>query len=66
MNNFRVLAGTYIINIDEIQAIEFCEKPQDGKYRIKILFKTNGTHWFDVSKRDYDIFAKKIMEDCLC
>lgn len=66
MSNFRILAGTYVINMDEIQAIEFCEKPrEDGRYRIKILFKANEIQWFDVSKREYDNFAKKIMEDCL-
>ena len=66
MNNFRVLAGKYAINIDEIQAIEFCEKPrEDGKYRIKILFKANEIHWFDVSKREHYDFAKKIVEDSL-
>lgn len=71
VKNLYILDSTHAIDLDEILAIEFNnDKPitNDGRYRIKIVFKGHGhTMWFDVYEEDMNRLYFKIMgEDRIC
>ena len=65
MKNFYILDDRHVIDINEIQAIEFCDAPitNDGKYRIKVLFRGSAVRWFDVSQTAFNKFSFKMMQE---
>lgn len=70
MKNFYILDDRHVIDLNEIQAIEFCHDApitSDGKYRIKILFRGSDIRWFDVPQEAFNKFSFKMMqEDRIC
>lgn len=63
--NFYVLDGKYVINLDEIQSIEFCKRgvPNNTSRRVRILFKGSGVFYYDITNETFYQFAQKMMED---
>ena len=71
MKQFCIVDGRHAIDLNEVQWVEFYEEPitNDGRYRVKMLFKGSDVYHMDIPKGEYDKLARKIRnmgDDRIC